>query len=93
MFKRFILLGCSVLSLNLHASYYEVPQYKDLAKARLSSIECLAVNAYHESRSESDLANIAIFSVVMNRVSDKRYPIVYVKLCLRNMLSLGQVMV
>lgn len=74
MFKRFILLGCPMLSLNLNALPYEIPQYNDLAKARLSSVECLAVNAYHEARSESDLANVAIFSVVMNRVNDDRYP-------------------
>ena len=52
----------------------EPPPYSDMNGKRLSSIECLAVNLYHESRSESDFANIAINTVVFNRVNDKRFP-------------------
>ena len=65
------LLGTSVAS---HAEVYRVPNFNDLSKVRLSSIECLAVNAYHESRSQSDIANMFVIGSVLNRVKDKRYP-------------------
>jgi len=36
--------------------------------------ECLAQAIYSESRSESQLGQLAVGSVIMNRVSDNRYP-------------------
>jgi len=70
-----IILGLSLLLSSVGAfAEVVVPQYNDLSKARLSSIECLAVNLYHESRSESDIANMFIVGVVLNRVKDRRYP-------------------
>ena len=66
-----LLLGTSLYS---QAEPIQIPQYDDLPKARLSSIDCLAVNLYHESRSESDLANIKIISVVLNRVNSVNFP-------------------
>lgn len=36
--------------------------------------ECLALNAYHEARDQSDLGMMAVSQVVMNRVKDTRYP-------------------
>lgn len=70
------LLCCLMVSVSLYsyAEPIEVPQYDDLSKARLSSIECLSANLYHESRSESNLANIKIISVVLNRVNSGNYP-------------------
>lgn len=65
------LLGTSVLS---YAEEYRVPNFNDLSKSRLSSLECLAVNAYHESRSQSDIANMFVIASVLNRVKDRRYP-------------------
>jgi N-acetylmuramoyl-L-alanine amidase len=55
---------------------YDIPQYKDLRTNKtLSSVECLAVNAYHEARSEGRIANIMVMGVVLNRVSDaRRFP-------------------
>lgn len=35
---------------------------------------CLAMNVYHEARSSSYEAQIAVASVVMNRVEDARFP-------------------
>lgn len=55
-------------------AYNEPPPYTDMVGKRLSSVECMAINAYQESRSESDIANISVMSVVLNRVNDKRYP-------------------
>ena len=37
-------------------------------------IECLALNIYHEARSESLAGQFAVADVVMNRVAHKRYP-------------------
>lgn len=62
------------LSNSVAARHITVPNYKDLHGVRLSSVECLAVNLYHESRSESDIANLLVVGVVFNRVNDRRYP-------------------
>jgi|11_taG_2_1085331.scaffolds.fasta_scaffold00675_7 spore germination cell wall hydrolase CwlJ-like protein len=35
---------------------------------------CLAMNMYHEARGESYKGMLAVSSVVLNRVADKRYP-------------------
>ena len=37
-------------------------------------VQCLAVNIYHEARSDSRLGQEAVGLVTMNRVSDSRYP-------------------
>ena len=37
-------------------------------------IECLALNIYFEARGEPDAGRLAVGHVVMNRVSDRRYP-------------------
>jgi spore germination cell wall hydrolase CwlJ-like protein len=37
-------------------------------------LECMAINIYHEARSESLAGQFAVADVVMNRVTDKRYP-------------------
>jgi N-acetylmuramoyl-L-alanine amidase len=37
-------------------------------------LECLALNVYHEARSESLAGQFAVADVVLNRVGDKRYP-------------------
>lgn len=71
--KKFILPFLLFSSLS-QADDFVIPNHKDLSKVRLSSVECLAVNLYHESRSESDIANLNVLSVVLNRVKDKRYP-------------------
>jgi len=39
-----------------------------------SQLQCLALNIYHEARSESPLGQEAVGLVTMNRVQDKRYP-------------------
>ena len=70
-----IILGLSLLLCSIDTfAVVTVPQHNDLSKARLSSLQCLAVNLYHESRSESDIANMFIVGVVLNRVNDRRYP-------------------
>ena len=39
-----------------------------------SQVQCLALNIYHEARSESALGQEAVGLVTMNRVYDNRYP-------------------
>lgn len=51
----------------------EIPPYSDMQGKPLSTLECLAVNAYHEARSESDVANLIIMAVVEQRVRDSRH--------------------
>lgn len=48
-----------------------IPKYSDASTATLSDQECLALNLYHESRGESDIANIMVAGVVLNRVADE----------------------
>lgn len=70
-----LLIGLGVsLTLAVNAKPLEIPTTKDLKTARLSSLDCLAVNAYHEGRSQSDIANLMIMATVVNRVNDNRYP-------------------
>ena len=38
------------------------------------SLICLALNVYHEARSQSLVEQIAVAQVVVNRVNDDRYP-------------------
>lgn len=51
----------------------EIPPYTDMVGKPLSTQMCLAVNAYHEGRSESDVANLMIMAVVEQRVRDTRH--------------------
>lgn len=41
---------------------------------RAREIECLALNIYHEARSEPETAQIAVAMVTFNRVADRRFP-------------------
>ncbi|AGH32070.1 endolysin [Vibrio phage 11895-B1] len=62
-----------LVSSESEASTITPPPYSDMKGKPLSSIECLAVNAYMEGRSESDMANIMIMATVINRVNDPRH--------------------
>jgi spore germination cell wall hydrolase CwlJ-like protein len=75
MFKK-VITASSLLLLSGVASARDItpPPYADMQGKRLSSVECLAANSYHEGRSESDIANIMIMATVINRVNDKRFP-------------------
>jgi hypothetical protein len=39
-----------------------------------NDLECLAMNIYHEARNEPEAGKLAVGHVVMNRVSDARFP-------------------
>ena len=39
-----------------------------------TALTCLALNIYHEARSQSLVEQLAVSQVVMNRVADSRFP-------------------
>ena len=43
-------------------------------KYNISSVKCLADNMYHEARDQGTAGLLAVSSVVINRVKDKRFP-------------------
>lgn len=43
----------------------------------LKSLECLAMNVYHEARGESEKGQVAVALVTKNRVEDPRFPNTY----------------
>ena len=43
-------------------------------------LECLAMNIYHEARSESLAGQYAVADVTLNRLQDRRYPNFYVSI-------------
>lgn len=47
--------------------------YDILAVKDLSGDECMIYNAYHESRSEADIANLLVMASVINRVKSSRW--------------------
>ncbi len=72
----------TLLSLSTQASTIQPPpsialliqSHSDATKAVLTDIECLTLNLYHESRSESISGQQSVAHVVMNRVKDPRFP-------------------
>lgn len=56
-----------LLASNSALAYNEPPPYEEMRGKRLSTIECLAVNSYHEARGDSDIANMAVNSSVYAR--------------------------
>lgn len=49
---------------------YKIVKYKDIQR----DIKCLALNIFHEARSESKAGQRAVASVTLNRVASKHYP-------------------
>ena len=45
-----------------------------------NSVVCLALNMYYEARGQGTVGLLAVSYVVLNRVRDKRFPILYVRL-------------
>lgn len=62
----------------------EVPKFTDVSKTTLGTVELMASNLYHEARSQSDVANFMILSVVENRKNIKnRYGNTYEEVILK----------
>ena len=51
-----------------------------------SAIDCLTKNIYFEAKNQSIAGQIAVALVVLNRVKDKRFPIQFVQLYMRDQL-------
>jgi spore germination cell wall hydrolase CwlJ-like protein len=64
MLNDFLLAGLLLIS----------PVNAEEIKYDISSVECLAMNMYHEARGQGTAGLLAVSSVVINRVKDKRFP-------------------
>lgn len=60
--------GITLLTLSI-SSYFFVKQAYDVR-----NLKCLAMNIYHEARSEPESGQYAVAVVTMNRVKSNRYP-------------------
>jgi N-acetylmuramoyl-L-alanine amidase len=67
----FLLAGFMILS---PANLIDHRQELDVNINQIKSIECLALNMYHEARGQGSAGLLAVTSVVLNRVKDKRFP-------------------
>ena len=75
-------IGCVVASLifvscesKAHNHEIEIPQYQDILKVEnVDTTTMLSLNLFHESRGESDLANMMVLATVFNRASSDHYP-------------------
>lgn len=65
--KKFIV---SIITMVLLTSAYSADYYYSLD----DEYQCMALNIYHEARSDNLAGKIAVADVVLNRVNDSRYP-------------------
>ena len=66
----FVLLASITATLEAQ-SYPKQSEMQNLSKQQL---ECLSLNAYHESKGESDKGMLAVIFTTLNRVKDVRFP-------------------
>ena len=67
----YLLLGAfSIVAVAIPTFTYQLVKYKNTQQ----EIKCLALNIFHEARSESRAGQRAVASVTLNRVTSKRYP-------------------
>ncbi|ALM62068.1 endolysin [Vibrio phage qdvp001] len=72
----FLFIFCLILALyvkDVNAGEIN-PNINDLLSVEVGTRTCLVYNLYHESRSESDMANIMILNTVFNRVESPHFP-------------------
>ena len=69
--NEFLLAGFMILS---PSNLMDHRQELDVNINQIKSIECLALNMYHEARGQGSAGLLAVTSVVLNRVKDKRFP-------------------
>ena len=65
-----LVLG-TMMSLTPTASADTVPTHKQW---QIDQAHCLAMNVYHEARNQPLAGQMAVISVTVNRVNDKRFP-------------------
>jgi spore germination cell wall hydrolase CwlJ-like protein len=67
----YILLSAFIIVvISIPVFTYQLVEYKNIQH----DIKCLALNIFHEARSESKAGQRAVASVTLNRVASKRYP-------------------
>ncbi len=66
----FLLAAFIFVVVSIPALTYQLVKYKNIQQ----DIKCLALNIFHEARSESTAGQQAVASVTLNRVNSKRYP-------------------
>ena len=67
----YLLLGAFIIVvISIPVFTYQLVEYKNVQH----DIKCLALNIFHEARSESKAGQRAVASVTLNRVASKRYP-------------------
>ena len=69
-----LVLG-TMMSLTPTASADTVPTHKQFI---IDESYCLALNVYHEARNQPLAGQMAVISVTVNRVNDKRFPNTFV---------------
>jgi len=76
MLYEFLLAGLMIINPANAANAANAPDYRynDNINNKIESIECLAMNMYHEARDQGSAGLLAVTSVVLNRVKDKRFP-------------------
>lgn len=47
---------------------------RDVVSTEMSDRDCLVYNLYHESRGESDIANVMVLNTVLNRANSPHFP-------------------
>lgn len=79
MFKKL-----TVMSMFLSAPTLAGFNISDARTAELTQKECMALNIYHESRSESIDGQLAVAYVTLNRVYSKNYPFTICEVVFQN---------
>lgn len=65
-----LLSAFTIVVISIPVGTYQLVKYKKIQH----DIKCLALNIFHEARSESIKGQRAVASVTLNRVASKRYP-------------------
>jgi len=63
-----------------------IPSWYDFAH---EDTECLATNIYFEARGESYEGQKAVAFVTLNRVESNKFPMIYVRLCIKQNIQSG----
>lgn len=66
----FLVIAITLVVISIPIGTYHLVKYKNVQH----DIKCLALNIFHEARSESEAGQRAVASVTLNRVASKRYP-------------------
>jgi len=72
--KTLTAIAFAVVATTSFASIPDQPKVEPLDEFQLSEIKCLARNIYFEARGESDLGQIAVAWVTVNRMKHAKFP-------------------